>query len=76
MARLSCDCPVELLKLKFVSLRPTRSTFPSSTRRNGSPSSNNANRMLDEPPFIANSENDSRLASSALACVADAIGVA
>jgi len=39
--------------VKFVPLKPIRSTFPSSRRRSGgAPTSNNANRMLDEPPFI------------------------
>ena len=67
MVRLSCDCPVESLKLKFVPLRPTRSTFPSSSRLSGSPQSYSANRMLDEPPFIVRREHDSRLASKILA---------
>jgi hypothetical protein len=46
IVRLSCDSPVESLMVKFVPLRPMRSTFPSSNRRSGSLSLNRANRML------------------------------
>ena len=52
MVRLSGGFPVEPLKVKFVPLRPMRSTFPSSRHRSGSPSSYSANLMLDEPPLI------------------------
>ena len=61
MMRLSCDSPVASSSLKFVPLRPTRSTFPFNNSRNGSPSSYSANRMLDEPPFIVRRERVSGL---------------
>jgi hypothetical protein len=63
------------LKVKFVPLRPTRSIFPSSSRRGGSPKSNSANRMLDEPPFIVRREYFSRRASKVLECVANSTGL-
>lgn len=50
---LSCVCPGESLNEKLVPLNPIRSTFPSSNRRSGSHRSYNANRTLEEPPFIA-----------------------
>src|SRR5450631_464224 len=70
IARLFCGCPAAFLKVKCVPLRPTRSTFPSSSRIVLSPSYT-ANRMLDEPPFIVRREYDSRRASKVLACVAN-----
>src|SRR5450830_2059958 len=53
-----------LQKVAFGS--PIRSIPPSRILRSESPASNSANLMLDEPPFIVRTENDSRLVSGVL----------
>ena len=65
MVRLVWGWPLASLKVKFVPLRPMRSTFPSIRRRSGR-LSYSANRMLEEPPLIARSEVETRIASTGL----------
>jgi hypothetical protein len=64
------------LKVKFVPLRPTRSTFPFISSRSGSPSAYSANRMLDEPPFIVSKVGDTRPAFTMFALVVNAAELA